>query len=183
MRFFISKRLPLGFRAGVLFDPVRMGRPAVRAAVNGSLARLGEGVAGIYVITGSHNMCKIGISTDPELRLAALQTGAHVPLKLHYVLAVKSMDPRYIEAEAHRLLDKHRCAGEWFDVPPQIAEDAVNRAAAHFGIRTAQTTSDAPLLPQVAPANPIREFGKTVMWCAIASAIGVTVLRYFSLIP
>ncbi len=141
MRLFFSKRLPFGLRAGVLLDPIRMTR-AAHVRPGGSLAQIGEGVSGVYVVTGPHNMCKIGISTDPELRLAALQTGAHVPLKIHYVLAVASMDPRMIEAEAHRLLDKHRCAGEWFDVPPQMAEDAVNAAAAHFGIRTVQTMSD-----------------------------------------
>ena len=87
-------------------------------------------------------MCKIGISTDPELRLAALQTGSHVALKLHYVLAFNNIDPRQIEYEAHRLLDRYRCAGEWFDVTPQMAEEAVNAAGAHFGIKTVQTTSD-----------------------------------------
>lgn len=106
-----------------------------------SIDQFGEGVCGVYVITGAHNMCKIGISTDPELRLASLQTGSHVNLKIHYVLVVKSIDPRQIEMLAHKILDKYRCAGEWFDVTPQMAEDAVNQAALHYGIKTTQTTS------------------------------------------
>ncbi len=144
MRFFLSKTLMFGVRAGVLFDPVRMNTaPHQRAIRPGStLANLGQGVSGIYVITGAHNMCKIGISSDPEFRLAALQTGSHVRLKLHYVLAVKTIDPRQIEALAHKMLDKYRCAGEWFDCTPQMAEDAVNEAAAHYGIKSVQTTSN-----------------------------------------
>jgi Meiotically up-regulated gene 113 len=132
MLFFLSKRLPMGFRAGVAFDPTKPINREVRPG--GSIAAFGDGVCGVYVITGAHNMCKIGISTDPELRLAALQTGSHVPLKLHYVLVLKTIDPRAVEVEAHRILDKHRCAGEWFDVTPEIAEAAVNRAAANLGV-------------------------------------------------
>lgn len=139
MLFYFSKRLPFGFRAGVAFDPSKSINRPIRTG--GSISGLGEGVTGIYVITGAHNMCKVGISTDPELRLAALQTGSHVKLKLHYVLAVKSIDPRAIEALAHVILDKYRCSGEWFDIPPHIAEDAVNQAAGHYGIKTVQVTS------------------------------------------
>lgn len=144
MRFFLSKRLPFGFRAGVLFNPVQLTAPRT-IRTGGSIAGLGLGVSGIYVITGAHNMCKIGISTDPELRLASLQTGSHVPLKLHYVLAVKTIDPRVIEAGAHRILDKYRLSGEWFDVTPQMAEDAVNHAASHYGIETVQSTNYVPV--------------------------------------
>jgi Meiotically up-regulated gene 113 len=143
MRFYISKRLPLGLRAGVLFDPLQP-RSTQRQAPMRGIAAYGEGVAGVYVITGPHHMCKIGISTDPELRLATLQTGSHVALKLHYVLALQSIDPRMVESEAHRILDRYRCSGEWFDVTPQMAEDAVNQAAANFGIETSQTTSANP---------------------------------------
>lgn len=167
MHFFISKRLPFGLRAGVLFNPI--GTSGWRSArPSGSIAGLGEGVSGVYVITGAHNMCKIGISTDPELRLAALQTGAHVRLKIHYVLAVKSIDPRMIEAEAHRILDKYRCAGEWFDVTPEMAEDAVNLAAAGFGIKTAQTTSADPL-GSVAPKQ--QHWAWQFAWLAFGVAV------------
>ena len=147
MRFFVSKRLPFGLRAGVLFDPLRMSSAPRQIRPGSTLASLGQGVSGIYVITGAHNMCKIGISSDPEFRLAALQTGAHVPLKLHYVLAVKTIDPRQIEALAHHMLDKYRCAGEWFDCTPQMAEDAVNQSAEHFGIGVVQTTNEGAVKP------------------------------------
>ena len=147
MRFYISKRLPFGLRAGVLSDPVYFGSDR-GSRPTGSIAGLGEGVSGVYVITGAHNMCKIGISTDPELRLAALQTGSHIKLKLHYVLALKTIDPRVIEEMAHRILDKYRCAGEWFDVTPIMAEDAVNAAAKHYGIGVAHLDQGLSVLPE-----------------------------------
>lgn len=130
----------------------------------------------VYVISGTNGLCKIGISTDPETRLATLQTASAVPLKIVYTL-VTDTDPRMIEAEAHRLLDKHRCAGEWFDIPPQVATEAVILAAENFGIKLRQTTSDALLT--TSPRSRADRISMLFFYVASAMVIAAFVYYYF----
>ena len=124
-------RLPFGMRAGVsipLSDLKPSGRqkPAVEAQSTTNLSY-------VYVIAGSQGTVKVGYSTNPQMRLAALQTASPGRLDLAYALAT-DIDGRMIEAEAHRILDRHRLAGEWFDVSPQIATEAVEQAARNMGL-------------------------------------------------
>ena len=132
----------------------------------------------VYVISAANGLCKIGYSTDPELRLAALQTGSAYPLKLEYTL-ITDTDPRMIEYEAHRLLDKHRCAGEWFDVPPSIAIDNLKKAAASFGIKLAETTSDK--LVQLPTSSSALDRASMVIFC-VGTALIVAAMTYYWLV-
>ena len=52
------------------------------------------------------------------------------------------IDGRMIEAEAHRLLDRHRLAGEWFDVSADVAFEAVGQAARNMGMPVITTDSE-----------------------------------------
>jgi hypothetical protein len=74
---------------------------------------------------------KVGISDDPVLRLAQLQTGAPFPLRLAY--AFVHSDASRIEAMVHRELRAKRAYGEWFCVTEATARDAIYRAAAAIG--------------------------------------------------
>lgn len=47
---------------------------------------------------------------------------------MSYALVLEVPNARAVEAETHRLLDANRGRGEWFDVPPDIAIDAVYEA-------------------------------------------------------
>jgi hypothetical protein len=99
------------------------------------------GIEFVYVIQGDHGLVKIGVTTNMDARLAQLRTASAFPLRPTYALAVQ-IDARQIEGEVNRRLDDHRCSGEWFDCPPQVAERTINEVAADFGIPIATTDSE-----------------------------------------
>lgn len=63
---------------------------------------------------------KFGKSKDPESRVANMQTGNPVQLKIVWCW------PEDIEDEMHAYFDKRRVRGEWFDVP---LDEAIRVAA------------------------------------------------------
>lgn len=63
----------------------------------------------VYAI-GSESFIKIGVSSDAQSRLKALQTGNPTPLEL---LATAEGSIKH-ERELHRLMDVDRAEGEWF---------------------------------------------------------------------
>lgn len=69
--------------------------------------------------------CKVGISTNPNRRLAALQTA--YPYKLKIYAMQKIPDTRKAERIVHHILGKTRTRGgkEWFDVPIWKAKEVV----------------------------------------------------------
>lgn len=80
----------------------------------------------IYLIASPANLVKVGISRDPDARLAGLQSGHHDGLWLLATVAGLQED----EGALHRLLRAHRVRGEWFKVGPWL--DAF-MAGAHAG--------------------------------------------------
>lgn len=80
----------------------------------------------LYVIQASTGEIKIGKAADPLKRLATLQTGSPVPLKLVRVVDGAGR----IEGALHRRLRNFRLHGEWFTADALIAFDgAVRRDA------------------------------------------------------
>jgi len=78
----------------------------------------------VYFAGGSAGPVKIGFTRQPpEERLAALQTGSPVPLRVLGWVWLE--DARGAEAEIHRELTHHRLHGEWFQ--RVAALDAMNR--------------------------------------------------------
>ncbi len=125
MRFFFSGPRIMGVRAGIVTDRIggsnQSRKPA--ATQTGSY---------VYVIRGEHNLVKIGVTTSPPARLAQLKTGSAFPIEFSF-LGFAEMGAYEIEQEAHRLLAKQRCNGEWFDVAPELAVAAIAGAAAKLG--------------------------------------------------
>lgn len=73
-------------------------------------------MAYIYVIGGQNKPYKIGITNNPERRLKTLQTGHPNKLFIHYTEEIDSTQVRHIEQTIHKLINRHRLQGEWFDL-------------------------------------------------------------------
>jgi hypothetical protein len=127
LRFYLFGPRFLGIRPGVSFNPndLRIHKSPTSTAANY-----------IYVIKGYRDQCrqhvKIGVTKDPERRLAEIQTGQSRKIDYAFI-APTSGDPRAVEKEAHAMLARSRLNGEWFDVPPELAIAAVTGAAAKLG--------------------------------------------------
>lgn len=129
MRFWFSGPRFMGIRPGVSFGPGDFrAKPGRASAGQTSTASAPEG-SFVYVVRSDANVCKIGISTNPINRIAQLRTGSSFPLEFSFV-GVTPGTGAEIEREAHKMLHRHRLAGEWFDVSPEMATTAVMGAAA-----------------------------------------------------
>jgi hypothetical protein len=70
----------------------------------------------IYFIGGDAGHIKIGVSANPESRLAAIQTGSPIPLRiLATVLGGYDAERAY-----HARFAAHRAQGEWFERHPEV---------------------------------------------------------------
>jgi hypothetical protein len=133
MRFFFIGPRILGIRPGISFRPDELF--GSKASKHRKQNKPGEPMTGgfIYVVRGDHNMVKIGVTTNPQARLASLRTGSAFPIKYTYLAVTSGDSGAAIEGAAHQLLDKHRCNGEWFDVQPEMAVAAIAGAAHKLG--------------------------------------------------
>jgi predicted GIY-YIG superfamily endonuclease len=86
----------------------------------------------LYVIKGDHGLCKIGITANPDQRLAQLQYAAKTPLSFAWIGAAKDRTVA-IEREAHGMLAQYRRQGEWFEVSSDAAVGAISAAAHQLG--------------------------------------------------
>lgn len=69
--------------------------------------------ASVYFIQAiGGGLVKIGVSSSPQFRLASLQCGCPVELRI-----IKTIDvvPRTVETDIHKRFAKYRVRGEWFD--------------------------------------------------------------------
>lgn len=82
----------------------------------------------VYVIGPVDGPQKIGFADDPKDRLSLFQTGNHARLSVNYSLPLARVDVRRVEQCAHFLLQERRVRGEWFDVSPEEASDAISKA-------------------------------------------------------
>lgn len=126
MRLMLFGPRIFGIRPGVSFTPQEL-----FGSFGGSRQKpVGEQMTGsfVYVVRGDHNMTKIGVSTNPNARLAQLRTGSAFPIDFAFIGSTPGTGYD-IEQGAHSILDRHRCSGEWFDVPPEMAVAAVHASA------------------------------------------------------
>jgi Meiotically up-regulated gene 113 len=130
MRFFLIGPRVMGLRPGISFGL----NDLLRLATKPKHRKPAEPMTGsfVYVIRGDHNLVKVGVSTNPNARLAQLRTASAFPIDFSY-LAVTPGTGFDIEQGAHAMLKSHRCAGEWFDVQPEIAVAAIAGAAHKLG--------------------------------------------------
>lgn len=69
----------------------------------------------VYIIHGGTGLCKIGMTTgDPYKRIAELQTGSPVELKIIAILATDK--PQELEQALHKDFTHRRKQGEWFQL-------------------------------------------------------------------
>jgi hypothetical protein len=128
MRFFFSGPRFFGIRPGIILGPGDLSFLRPRSAkATGQLSG-----SFIYVLKGDHRLAKVGVSTNPDARLAQLRTASPFPIDYAFV-GVTPGTGYDIEREAHAILANHRCNGEWFDVPPEMAVAAVHAAANRIG--------------------------------------------------
>jgi hypothetical protein len=139
MRFFFTGPRIFGIRPGISFGVNELLRLATKPKQN----KPGEPMTGsfLYVIRGDHNLVKVGVSTNPNARLAQLRTASAFPIDFSY-LAVTPGTGFDIEQGAHAMLASHRCNGEWFDVQPEIAVAAIAGAAHKIGQPILPVTAD-----------------------------------------
>lgn len=83
----------------------------------------------VYVIKSAMNICKIGISLDPETRLRNLLTAHGLGLEIVHIETVPASRALLIERAAHKMLDKVRSNREWFRVSEEKAIYAIKVAS------------------------------------------------------
>jgi hypothetical protein len=168
MRFWVGGSRA-GLKAGVSIDLTGFFRSLWRTMAPGN-RMIGSFV---YVISGEHGMVKVGVSTDPNTRIADLQTGS--PFRLQFELIGMTTGQGYdIESLAHEMLDKHRAEGEWFAVPAAMAIAAVHAAAHELGHELTivpQQTIDS-IITKMQPARSARltPAGYLISCASIAAA-------------
>lgn len=82
----------------------------------------------VYIIECA-GYCKIGVARNPEDRLRSINTGAPVRATLYRTREFPaSLVARHVESHLHRLFRPHRSNGEWFDITPRKAWEALKRA-------------------------------------------------------
>ena len=84
----------------------------------------------IYVIGPQQGLQKVGLATDPQSRLATLQTASPFDLVMHGAVAVPFREAHSVERRAHRLLARFRVRNEWFETTPAEAVAAIHFASA-----------------------------------------------------
>jgi hypothetical protein len=109
----------------------------------------------VYVIREANGPCKVGKTcVCPTKRLSQMQTGN--PRKLTLVWFLETEWSSAIERTAHSYLSRgaKRVGGEWFEVEPETAREAIQQAAAY-----------------VAKANEGKR--RLVVWTDVLDAAGV----------
>ena len=78
----------------------------------------------VYFIEAQNGYIKIGRSDDPSKRFIDISNMSPVPLWLRHTI----FSDNYVmaEARAHRMFDKYRRHGEWFELPKEILERCLN---------------------------------------------------------
>lgn len=107
----------------------------------------------IYVIGPRDGPQKIGLGKTAQGRLRNLQTGNGSALEIAGSVAADDGEAASIERFAHYLLEPHRMRGEWFDVSPEQAVEAITQAADRVR-RGEKIPPKPPTLVEMLPAGP-----------------------------
>lgn len=82
----------------------------------------------VYVMGNPRGPQKIGIAKNPAARLWAVQSGNHSTISLSFTERLERQAAAKVESHAHWLLRDRRLSGEWFNVTPEKAAEAVRTA-------------------------------------------------------
>jgi hypothetical protein len=108
----------------------------------------------VYVIGPQKGLQKIGMATDPQIRLATLQTASPHDLLIHAAIAVPFGAAPDVEGQAHRLLGRMCVRNEWFDITPAEALFAVYTAALPWMERRTSRLAKPPTYPETPNLPP-----------------------------
>jgi len=84
--------------------------------------------ASVYVIQSEYGPIKIGVSRHPPSRLYGITQGQPYSAKVVHSVSDPEIPATAIERAAHGLLSRQRRRGEWFDVTPEQAIEAIASA-------------------------------------------------------
>lgn len=82
----------------------------------------------VYVIGDPGGPQKIGVAANPEQRRYMLQGASPVSLVISAAIPATRSEAFRVEAYAHWLLRDQRLRGEWFDITPNEARNAIGEA-------------------------------------------------------
>jgi Meiotically up-regulated gene 113 len=133
MRFFMFGPRIAGIRTGLSFGREDLHLFTGQTRSGASASAIDPDHSFVYVIKGVNGLCKIGISSNPNARIAQLRSTLSFAMDFAWIGAPKG-DTVAIEREAHAMLAKYRKPGsEWFAVAPDAAVGAVHAAAFRLG--------------------------------------------------
>ena len=113
----------------------------------------------VYVIGPTSGLQKIGIATDPQVRLSALQTASPLTLLIHAAIPVPFREAHAIERAAHKALASCCVRGEWFETTPAQAIVAAHNAAKPFIGQATPVPDPKVIWPSVASWRADRDRG------------------------
>lgn len=88
----------------------------------------------LYVIGWDANgPVKIGYTTDPERRLAQLQTAQPNPLQIFHTREVEAERARLMEGLVHKVNRRHKINGEWYNLSVDDAIAEIEMAFIQWG--------------------------------------------------
>jgi len=141
----------------------------------------------LYVIKSDSGLCKIGISANPNARLAQLRSASAVPLEFAWIGAPKD-NTVAIEREAHSMLDKYRRGGEWFAISPDAAVGAIHAAAYRLAqpvldldaAKAEQIRQIAAQLPNKKPSTVMSRVGEGILQLLFGAVLAVAILIFLA---
>jgi hypothetical protein len=184
MRFFLFGPRIAGIRTGISIGPEDFrsaGQPRSAAAANDPNESF------LYVVKSDSGLCKIGITSNPNARLAQLRSASVSPLEFAWIGAPKDQTVA-IEREAHKMLAQYLRGGEWFAVAPDAAVGAVHAAAFRLGQPVLDLdATQAERIRQIAVQQPTRKpptvwsrIGEGVLQLLVGAALAVAVLVFLA---
>ena len=165
MRFWVGGPRIFGMRTGISFGPEDL-KTFSGARQAGAASEAGTSV---YVITSDIGLVKVGLSNNPQSRLATLQTGSGHPLKLAFALPIPNGRAAQVEAFAHNMMADERRVGEWFATTELRATAAVIAGAQYHGIGveiTDPSTGDIMTCPPLIAKSKTNFLKRLLQWIA-----------------
>jgi hypothetical protein len=107
------------------------------------------------VIGPTRGLQKIGMATDPQARLASLQTASPIDLLIHAAIAVPFGAAPDVEHQAHCLLGRMCVRNEWFEARPAEAPFAVYTAALPWMQKLMNPTPSEPRENPALDSSPL----------------------------
>lgn len=91
----------------------------------------------VYAIGRIEGPVKVGVSSSPEGRVSALQTGCPFEIRLLHATKCRDRNEAFRqEQECHMSLERSRLIGEWFDVGADRAYEEMSLVEDYADFKT-----------------------------------------------